>query len=86
MKGTMEGMCSWEGDEDVSIPNDEENRPLVVVSLARGPSSLARGPSLSSLGMGASSSPPQPHILSIVSSVAASNYHVIVVSAFPMQF
>ncbi len=41
MKGTMEGTYSWEGDEDVSIPNNEDDGPLVVVSLARGPSSLA---------------------------------------------
>jgi hypothetical protein len=45
---------------------------------------FGKGPIFIVFGMAALSSPPQPSVLSIVSSIAVSDYWLIVVSASPM--
>ncbi len=86
MKDTMVRTRGWGGDDDAPIPNDDKDGPLAEEDGPLAKDTTTRGPSSSLLGMDTFPSPSQLYLPSIVPFIAASDYHVIVVSAFPMQF
>jgi hypothetical protein len=86
MEVTMGRTRIWGGDDNAPIPKDNEDGPLAKEYGPLAKDTLTRDPSSSFLRMGTSSSLPQLHVLSIVSFIAASDYRLIDVSDFPMQF